>query len=51
MLIEPDVHSVLWDEFIKTPQLVAAGHDATRAAMPAIKAVLEGRSHQVGKAD
>jgi NTE family protein len=50
VLIEPDVHHVLWDQFTKTPQLVTAGHEATRAAMPAIKAVLEGRSHQVGKA-
>jgi len=51
VLIEPDVHHVLWDEFTKTPELVAAGHEATLAAMPAIKAVLEGRSHQVGKAE
>ena len=25
VLIEPDVHRVLWDEFVKTPDLVAAG--------------------------
>ena len=42
VLIEPDVHHILWDEFVKTPQLVTAGEDATRAALPKIKAVLEG---------
>ena len=40
VLIEPDVHHMLWDEFVKTPQLIAAGEDATRAAMPQIKALL-----------
>ena len=28
VLIEPDVHHILWDEFVKTPQLVAAGEAA-----------------------
>jgi NTE family protein len=42
VLIEPDVHHVLWDEFVKTPQLVAAGEDATYAAMPKIRAILSG---------
>ena len=42
VLIEPDVHHVLWDEFVKTPQLVAAGEAAARAAMPKIVAALEG---------
>lgn len=42
VLIEPDVHHVLWDEFVKTPQLVAAGAAAARAALPAIKAALAG---------
>lgn len=42
VLIEPDVHHVLWDEFVKTPQLVAAGEAVTRAAIPAIKAALAG---------
>ena len=40
VLIEPDVHHILWDEFVKTPQLVAAGEAATRAAMPKIRAAL-----------
>ena len=40
VLIEPDVHHILWDEFAKTPQLVEAGEAAARAALPAIKAAL-----------
>ena len=40
VLIEPDVHHVLWDEFVRTPQLVAAGEAATREALPQIKAAL-----------
>lgn len=44
VLIEPDVHHILWDEFVKTPQLVAAGQDATHAAMPKIRAVMAGAS-------
>ena len=31
---------VLWDEFAKTPELVAAGEAATREALPRIKAAL-----------
>ena len=40
VLIEPDVHHVQWDEFVKTPQLVAAGEVAAREAMPRIKEVI-----------
>jgi NTE family protein len=40
VLLEPNVHHVLWDEFVKSPQLIAAGEDCTRAAMPQIKALL-----------
>ena len=40
VLIEPDVHEILWDEFVKTPQLVAAGMEATRAALPKIQAAM-----------
>lgn len=42
VLIEPDVHSILWDEFVRTPALVAAGAEATRAALPRIKEGLAG---------
>ena len=40
VLIEPNVHHVLWDEFAKTPQLVAAGEAATREVVPQIKELI-----------
>jgi NTE family protein len=40
VLIEPEVHHIQWDEFVKTPLLVAAGEAATRAALPKIRAAL-----------
>ena len=40
ILIEPEVHHIQWDEFVKTPQLVAAGETAARAALPKIRAAL-----------
>jgi NTE family protein len=40
ILIEPEVHHIQWDEFVKTPQLVAAGEEATRAALPKIQAAI-----------
>jgi NTE family protein len=43
VLIEPNVHHVGWDEFAKTPELVAAGEAATLAVMPQIKNALAGR--------
>jgi NTE family protein len=46
VLIEPDVHRVLWDEFVKTPDLVAAGQLAANVAMPRIKDLLESLSEQ-----
>ena len=46
VLIEPDVHRVLWDEFVKTPELVAAGQFAAHVAMPRIKALLESLAGQ-----
>jgi NTE family protein len=43
VLLEPNVHHVGWDEFVKTPELVAAGEAAALAAMPQIKDALAGR--------
>jgi NTE family protein len=40
VLLEPDVHHVQWDEFAKTPQLVAAGEASARAAISKIKEVI-----------
>ncbi len=44
VVMEPDVHDVLWDGFAQTPRLVAAGAAAARAAMPKIRAVIERRT-------
>jgi NTE family protein len=41
VLIEPDVHHILWDEFAKSPQLIAAGESATHVAIPKIRAVID----------
>lgn len=48
VLIEPDVHKILWDEFVRTPELIAAGADATLAALPKIKAALAAGPHGDG---
>jgi len=40
VVIEPEVHDVLWDGFVETPRLVAAGAAATRAALPRIRAAI-----------
>ena len=49
VLIEPDVHHILWDEFVKTPQLVAAGEAATRAALPEVRAALAAWSSKASR--
>jgi NTE family protein len=41
VLIEPDVHHILWDEFPKSPQLIAAGENATHIAIPKIRQVID----------
>jgi NTE family protein len=42
VIIEPDVKSFVWDDFTKTPEMVAAGEAAALAALPQIRAVLRG---------
>jgi NTE family protein len=37
VVIEPRVMQVLWDEFSRTPELIAAGETAARLALPAIR--------------
>ncbi len=44
VVLEPNVRHILWDDFEKTPQLVAAGAAAARIAIPQIKAALARRS-------
>jgi NTE family protein len=50
VLIEPNVHEILWDEFVKTPELVAAGMAAAKAALPKIRAAM-GRRPANSEAD
>lgn len=40
--IEPDVKPFVWDDFSKTPEMIAAGEAATLAALPQIRAALRG---------
>jgi NTE family protein len=40
IIIEPDVQPFVWDDFSKTPQMVAAGEAATLAAIPQIRAAI-----------
>src|SRR2546421_2027328 len=42
VIIEPDVKSFVWDDFSKTPEMIAAGEAAALAALPEIRAALRG---------
>jgi NTE family protein len=46
VIIEPVVRDFLWDDFDKTPELIASGEAAARAALPKIHAVLAPKSAQ-----
>ncbi|MGB8473580.1 MAG: patatin-like phospholipase family protein [Candidatus Acidiferrum sp.] len=41
-IIEPDVTPFVWDDFTKTPEMVAAGEAAALAALPQIRAAING---------
>jgi NTE family protein len=43
VIIEPDVAHFAWDDFTKTPELVAAGEAAAMNALPEIVAFLRGK--------
>ena len=43
LIIEPDVHSFVWDDFSKTPELVRAGEEAALKMLPEIRALVEGK--------
>jgi NTE family protein len=51
VLVEPDVHDILWDEFVKTPELVAAGYAATKAVLPKIRAAMGRRQRADNEAN
>jgi NTE family protein len=40
IIIEPDVKNFVWDDFSKTPQMIAAGEAAALAALPEIRAAI-----------
>ena len=42
IIIEPDVKQFVWDDFSKTPDMVAAGEAAALQALPQIRAALRG---------
>ncbi len=42
VVIEPDVKTFVWDDFSKTPEMIAAGEAAALAALPQIRALLRG---------
>ena len=42
IIIEPDVKPFVWDDFSKTPDMIAAGEVAALAALPQIRAALQG---------
>jgi NTE family protein len=42
IVIEPNVKPFAWDDFSKTPEMIAAGEAATLAALPEIRALLRG---------
>ena len=44
VIIEPKVKDFLWDDFEKTTELMAAGEEAARAALPKIRAVIAAKS-------
>lgn len=42
IIIEPDVKPFVWDDFSRTPDMIAAGEVAALAALPQIRAALRG---------
>jgi NTE family protein len=40
LIIEPDVKGFVWDDFTRTPDLIAAGEAAAQAALPQIHALI-----------
>lgn len=46
VIIEPDVTPFVWDDFTKTPEMVAAGEAAALAALPAIREAIGGEKSE-----
>lgn len=47
IIIEPDVKQFVWDDFSKTPDMIAAGEVAALAALPQIRAALRGDKRDI----
>jgi NTE family protein len=47
VVISPKVREFAWDDFVKTPQLVAAGEEAAIAALPRIQEALRRATEQL----
>jgi NTE family protein len=47
VVIEPRVRDFAWDDFAKTPELIAAGEEATLVALPRVRAALEAATARV----
>jgi NTE family protein len=45
IIIEPNVKDFLWDDFGRTPELIAAGETAARAALPKIREAIRAKSN------
>ena len=54
LVIEPDVNGFAYDCFERTPELIAAGEEAMRAALPQVRAMLKlsqsGQMSNIGRA-
>jgi NTE family protein len=51
IIIEPDVKQFVWDDFTKTPDMVAAGEVAGLHALPQIRAALRGEKRDSAPGD
>jgi NTE family protein len=51
IIIEPDVKQFVWDDFTKTPDMVAAGEIAALHALPQIRAALRGEKSDSAPGD
>ena len=49
VIVEPDVKSFVWDDFTKTPEMVAVGEAAALAALPEIRAAIKGDSRKTAQ--
>jgi len=47
VIIEPDVKPFVWDDFTKTPEMVAVGEAAALAALPQIRAAIGGEKRDL----